>query len=161
MLAYRGDDDSLHAYDPAGDAWEELPDSPLRAIAERSIYQGLHSEGVQGAWTGDRLVLWGGTRPSETLACDDSPCDLPPPGPETLAYDPAIRQWCELAASPLGRRQDGTVTWTGREIIVVGGFDVVVRAAGQPFASSEPDAPAAAHGEPHHGRGCDMSQSRS
>lgn len=144
VLAYRSDDDSLHAYDVAGDTWEELPESPLRAAAEESIYEGLHSEGVQGVWTGDRLVLWGGTRPPEMLAGIDA-SDLPPPGPETFAYDPATRTWSELAASPLGRRQDGTVTWTGREMIVVGGFDVAVGASGQAFDPAGPNAPAAAY----------------
>ncbi len=37
------------AYSPAGNRWDALPPSPLRARSTVSV-----------AWTGDVLVLWGG-----------------------------------------------------------------------------------------------------
>jgi hypothetical protein len=67
------------------------------------------------AWTGKRLVVWGGRFAA-----------WPPTSARTLAdgaqYDPATDRWTPMAAenAPSARTEE-TVAWTGRKLVVVGG----------------------------------------
>ncbi len=94
-------------YDPATDAWGSV--SGNGAPAPRY--------GHTGVWTGDEMIVWGGRS-------DD-------PANEPLAtggrYDPASGTWTPMstgAGSP-GARDGHTAVWTGTEMIVWGGGDLV------------------------------------
>jgi hypothetical protein len=63
------------------------------------------------AWTGDALLMWGGSPPGETLA----------PAADGFAYDPRTRTWDQMAPSPLGRRVYPASAWTGQHMLVWGG----------------------------------------
>jgi N-acetylneuraminic acid mutarotase len=77
--------------------------------------QGYRAQGVT-VWTGRELVVWGGT-----TECKTNPC---PPLPATgAAYDPAAKTWRVLPAAPVSTgRADAAAVWTGREVVIVGGF---------------------------------------
>ena len=63
------------------------------------------------AWTGRRLLLWGGRRGGNHMTR------------QTLAYDPAIDRWSALPPAPIRGRASAAATWTGREFIVWGSDD--------------------------------------
>jgi N-acetylneuraminic acid mutarotase len=73
-------------------------------------------EGKAQAWTGSRVMLWGG-------GTADSAADAPPATVTAAgaAYDPAADRWDALPSSPLAPRARATAVWTGREFIVWGG----------------------------------------
>ena len=91
------------AYAPATNAWQQLPRGPLA---------GRHTT---GAWTGTELIVAGGTGSDshgnvvgyKTFA-------------DAAAYNPTTRTWRRLPAMP-EPRTDATATWTGSELLVVGG----------------------------------------
>jgi len=89
----------------AGDHWSQLPAAP---VAPRT--------GGVVAWTGSRLLVWGGAsnyRSDATLYADGA------------SYDPATREWATLPAAPIsGRTQMGWV-WTGSSLVVFGGYGSV------------------------------------
>ena len=104
------------AYDPATNQWRALPFSPLRA-----------KERPASVWTGRLFVVIGGSAPGY---------QLPVPGPGSAAYDPSTNTWTALHAAPLDpipgsteppiaadQRQDGLAVWTGKSIVLVGGWD--------------------------------------
>jgi hypothetical protein len=67
------------------------------------------------AWTGARLVVWGGrvatTAPGSLRVVADG-----------ALYDPAANRWTPMAAANApSARTDATVVWTGRRLVVVGG----------------------------------------
>ncbi|MCA1846942.1 MAG: hypothetical protein LC792_27850, partial [Actinobacteria bacterium] len=74
-------------------------------------------EGKATAWTGSRVMFWGGG------STDNNPGDVPPATitPGGAAYDPAADRWDALPAAPLTPRARATAVWTGRELIVWGG----------------------------------------
>jgi hypothetical protein len=84
-------------------AWQQLPRGPLA---------GRHTT---GAWTGTELIVAGGTGSDthrnvvgyKTFA-------------DAAAYNPTTRTWWRLPAMP-EPRADATATWTGSEVLVVGG----------------------------------------
>jgi N-acetylneuraminic acid mutarotase len=95
-------------YDPATDTWQPLPAAPLA---------GRHTT---GAWTGRELIVVGGDgvasrQPSTYTVFADA-----------AAYNPATRSWRRLPPMPRPRA-DATVTWDGREVLVVGGRGTVGR----------------------------------
>ena len=96
------------AYDPVRDTWRALPDAPLPDDQGSDL-------AYEGAWTGDELVVWGGSEG------------------RGAAYDPATNEWRELAEAPIGPRRHFSLTWTGREIVVHGG----VAAADAKFDTTE------------------------
>jgi hypothetical protein len=70
------------------------------------------------AWTGSRLIVWGGrqatTSPGSLLVLAD--------GAQYDPYDPAADRWTPMsAAGAPSPRTDATVAWTGRRLVVVGG----------------------------------------
>jgi hypothetical protein len=88
------------AYDPATDRWRRL--APMAA----------GRRGAAMAWTGRRLLVWGGSR---TVA------GLPVTPSRGLAYDPQADRWSQLPGAPLLGRLDPVAVWTGRSLIVWGG----------------------------------------
>lgn len=87
------------AYNPATNRWRRLPPMETGRAA------------FAAAWTGKRLVLWGGTSRAD-------PPLIPPHG---LAYDPSSNSWSALPQAPLLGRLAPTAVWTGRELIIWGG----------------------------------------
>jgi hypothetical protein len=79
--------------------WSALPSAP---IEPRSY--------PASAWTGDRLLVWGGQGADQTLYGDGA------------SYDPATRSWTTLPASPLSPRADPESAWVGGVFIVWGGY---------------------------------------
>jgi N-acetylneuraminic acid mutarotase len=82
--------------------WSRLPDAP---IPDRDY--------PVGVWTGRELLVWGG---------QSGPHDLVVRG-EGAAYDPVRHLWRELPPAPLTPRTLAAATWTGRELIIWGGYD--------------------------------------
>jgi N-acetylneuraminic acid mutarotase len=87
------------AYDPASDTWRWLP--PMTYARS----------GFAGAWTGELLVVWGGRLYRE-----------PVPG-SGEAYDPNADAWTLLPRAPLRARTSPLDGWTGRELLIFGGWD--------------------------------------
>jgi len=94
-------------WDPAGNRW-----APLAPNLFADPYLG----GKATAWTGSRVMLWGGGNAR-------GPADAPPSSvnPGGAAYDPAGDRWDALPAAPLVARAAASAVWTGREFIVWGG----------------------------------------
>jgi hypothetical protein len=82
--------------------WSELPPPP----EVRS--------GAATAWTGSELLVWGGY---EYVGGNEDPED------GGFAFDARTRTWSELPPAPLDGRSDPAFSWTGRELLVWGGWD--------------------------------------
>jgi N-acetylneuraminic acid mutarotase len=95
------------AWDPSADRWSTIAAGP---------FGDPYLEGKAQAWTGSRVMLWGG-------GATDSPGDVPPAKvtPGGSAYDPVADRWEPLPAAPLTPRARAVSVWTGRELIVWGG----------------------------------------
>jgi hypothetical protein len=108
------------AYDPAADRWRRLAPMPIGRV------------GAQAAWTGRRLVLWGGLTAAGAGAAGG------------LSYDPAADRWSPLPVAPLPRRLEATAAWTGRSLIVWGGVRTDTwgryRSVGAAFTPRDPEA---------------------
>lgn len=124
------------AYNPKTDTWRRIP-SQVGIRALTAVYDGNEIYAVGGPrvvafnasndhWrqlprtrlgTGDLGAVWAGNR-------------LIVSGSATVAYDSPRDLWTTLSSSPLGSRQDAEAVWTGRELIVWGGF--VPTASGSP-----------------------------
>lgn len=83
----------------AAGTWQTLPDPPLAPRAGSVV-----------AWTGSRLLVWGGAALSGTAGFGDG-----------ASYDPSAGTWSPLASSPLRERAQPVGVWTGSELVVVGG----------------------------------------
>ena len=92
----------------AAGQWQPLPAGP---IAGRN--------GAAVAWTGRQLIVWGGSDSKFVKAFNNG-----------AAYDPRTGGWQQLPPSPEGQTllgsdwHDSTV-WTGRELLVWGGYTPV------------------------------------
>jgi len=84
------------AYDPAANRWAPVarPAGPASSVL---------------GWTGRQLLMWFGT-------CCGQGSD------GGTAYDPKTSTWRNLPASPLQTRFGAGGTWTGKKLIVAGGF---------------------------------------
>ncbi len=104
------------AYNPGTDRWRPVPEAPVPAR--------MTSNGV---WTGHQLIVWGGFGA-------DGPTGAGDRGPlgKGAAYDPATNTWTALPASPLKARWGQQMVWTGREVLVWGGF--VANSSPDPYA---------------------------
>jgi hypothetical protein len=84
---------------PAG--WTEMPSPP----------EIRHHGATQ--WTGDTLLMWGGTVPGFTKT----------PAADGFIFDARTRAWTDIAESPLAARVHPASAWTGQELLVWGGLD--------------------------------------
>jgi N-acetylneuraminic acid mutarotase len=91
------------AYSPETDTWERLPQAPLA---------GRHTT---GAWTGSELIVAGGTGRSANGGAVEYQAFA-----DAAAYNPSTRTWRRLPPMP-EPRAGATTTWTGSEVLVVGG----------------------------------------
>jgi hypothetical protein len=98
---YYGNDGS--AYTPATDSWEPLPQAPLAGRY------------TAGAWTGRELIIAGGTGRAQTGNVVRSLTFA-----DAAAYNPSTRTWRRLPPMP-EPRAGASATWTGTEVLVVGG----------------------------------------
>ncbi len=85
------------AYRPATNSWRRLPAAPGVAASPVVV------------WTGSQVIVWGGG------CCSDFSAD-------GAVYRPSTNTWRRLPPSTLSARQAATGTWTGREVVIVGGF---------------------------------------
>jgi hypothetical protein len=126
------------AYQPAASRWARLPDGPRPLLAQ---------SGDAAVWTGSQLLVFGLTsgayRPSANTW---RPIARPPVTPSSItgwtghqaitwqgvccgnpvnsaeAYSPVTGKW-RILRSPLARRTGAMGAWTGRLLIIAGGFD--------------------------------------
>ena len=98
------------AYDPANDTWRHLPEPPAGAGGPSVV-----------VWTGKQMIGWGGG------CCDMQLAD-------GAAYTLATNSWKLLPPSPLlGRHTAGV--WTGREMLIAGGYGYTgFRPGGEPIS---------------------------
>lgn len=66
------------------------------------------------AWTGSRLVVWGGELGRKALVVSRT----------GSAFDPVANRWSPLPDAPIAGRLDPVSAWTGHELIVWGGLGV-------------------------------------
>jgi hypothetical protein len=83
------------SYNPVTNTWAKIPAARMPM-------------GVTG-WTGRQFLTWGGT------CCMDTSRD-------GAAYNPVTSTWRKLPTAPLQSRADAEGAWTGKELIVAGGF---------------------------------------
>lgn len=101
------------AYDPQADAWREVPSPPLEGPRF----------GPATVWTGEQLVVWGGTRGAVstaagcTVVCNDPVVPLP----GAAAYDTAAERWTQLPAPPPAVQRGGLSVGLGDRVLVSGG----------------------------------------
>ncbi len=100
-------------YNTLTGAWALMAAGPA-SLAARDTFAGV--------WTGRQLLVWGGYGRSD--AC--TPC-LRADG---AAYDPDTDSWTPMAPSPLSGRGGQRAVWTGRDMLVWGGFDTAVEGDG-------------------------------
>ena len=86
-----------YVFDARGRRWGQLARSPLAPRAYSA-----------SAWTGEELLVWGGTDGRQEQFFDDG-----------AAYDPETDSWRRLPRAPIGPRAPLSV-WTGHEVIVWG-----------------------------------------
>ncbi|HEY3238105.1 MAG TPA: hypothetical protein VGL92_00980 [Acidimicrobiia bacterium] len=96
-------------YDPQADRWATVAASPF---ADPFL------DGKARAWTGNRVLLWGGGR--YTGDAEAPPTDVPR-DPAGMAYDPAADRWTPLPPAPIASRARTRGVWTGAEFLVWGG----------------------------------------
>ena len=99
-------------YSPATNSWAPMARAP--GVAARDNHAAV--------WTGEQLLVWGGY--GRTDAC--SPCFHG----DGTAYDLDTDSWTPIAPSPLSGRGGHRAVWTGREMLVWGGFDGAEQADG-------------------------------
>lgn len=97
------------AYDPEADRWSRIAESP---------FANPFLDGKAVAWTGERVVVWGGgTYEGEV---DSYPATVAA-DPAGLAYDPRADRWEPVGDAPIAPRARARGVWTGAEVIVWGG----------------------------------------
>ena len=106
-------------YTVATNSWAAMAPPPARLAARDT---------AAGTWTGEALVVWGGFgRSAECTPCLHA---------DGAAYDVATDTWSPIAGSPLSGRGGHRAVWTGRDMIVWGGFDTEMRADGARYRPS-------------------------
>jgi N-acetylneuraminic acid mutarotase len=100
-------------YSPATNGWSAMA-APPAWLEPR--------DNTAGVWTGQQLLVWGGYGRSDTC----TPCFYG----DGAAYDLTSDSWASVAASPLRGRGAHRAVWTGREMLVWGGFDSAVQGDG-------------------------------
>ena len=94
-------------YNPTTDTWRPTSFSPAARTGHSAV------------WTGEELIVWGGTRSALTLASDPRATELLADGGR---YNPKTRRWTPLPTvnAPTARANHQAV-WTGSEMILWGG----------------------------------------
>ena len=95
---------------PAVDLASELPTGWSELPAPPEVRSGAAT-----AWTGSELLVWGGY---EFVGSGDEDPDA-----DGFVYDADPRRWASMPAAPLQGRSDTAFAWTGRELLIWGGWD--------------------------------------
>jgi hypothetical protein len=90
----------------AGGAWTRLPPAP---IEPRS--------GHSGVWTGEEMIVWGGY-----VLVAEGGAEPVAPTNDGGAFNPTSGGWREIAPAPIPPRSGHVAVWTGREMLVWGGW---------------------------------------
>ncbi len=91
-------------YNPLLDQWIEIAQSPISGRFDHSA-----------VWTGEEMIVWGGTYSLSDNCC---PCVKS----DGARYDPETNSWTVISNSGAPRsRVEHTAVWTGSEMIVWGG----------------------------------------
>lgn len=98
------------SYDPVTDSWTPISPSPLQTVG-----------GHVAVWTGERMLVWGGSIGESPVA-------------DGASYDPVTDRWAVLSPSPLAARFDHGAVWTGDRMIVWGGFSGEQSPSGRAYA---------------------------
>jgi N-acetylneuraminic acid mutarotase len=104
------------AYDPAGDRWRPISTSPLAPRSQAFI-----------AWTGSRVLIWGGQQKGSVTGAGDEFTD-------GALYDPVKDTWKPMAAWPLAERYGARAVWTGKRLVVWGGASAAAGKDAPPLA---------------------------
>lgn len=83
----------------AAGRWTRLPAAPIGGRSGAAI-----------TWTGEEMLIWGGSRPDQRLTTDGA------------AYNPQTSRWRVLPRSPLEARSDMSSVWTGSTWFIWGGY---------------------------------------
>lgn len=113
MIVWGGTSDTAPGYATGGGRYNPLTDSwqTVRADASAPVPRDSHT----AVWTGREMIVWGGSNPSTAASYTGG------------RYDPATDTWRATRADgtqPFYRSQH-TAVWTGREMIVWGGYGPV------------------------------------
>jgi hypothetical protein len=101
------------AYDPSTDTWRPIADMPINPRT-----------GHVAVWTGEVLVVYGGSRTFETQAA-------------AALYDPVADRWTTTTPSPLARAYgQSAAVWTGEEVVIWTGRGEADVAAWDPASGS-------------------------
>lgn len=107
-------------YNPATGAWSPMA-APPASLEPRDNFA--------AAWTGAQLLVWGGYGRSDTC----TPCFYG----DGAAYDLQSDSWTPMAPAPLQGRGAHRSVWTGRDLLVWGGFDSEVKRDGALYNPSD------------------------
>jgi N-acetylneuraminic acid mutarotase len=103
MLVWGGEKGEGAAYDPATDSWTKLPDPPFGPLVLPA-----------SVWTGRVMLVWGANERSNDPSLGTA---------IGAAYDPESKQWTFLPRTPGATGFGQTAVWTGRNMLVWGGFN--------------------------------------
>ncbi|MDP8927538.1 MAG: hypothetical protein M3O70_02915 [Actinomycetota bacterium] len=82
--------------DATGSGWQQMPSNPVDGRVFPTV-----------VWADDRLLVWGGEKPSEGQWHDTG-----------AVFDPAAMIWTEISDAPISARSEHAAVWTGQEMIV-------------------------------------------
>lgn len=92
--------------DVASGRWFPTAPAPIKERQEAAVL-----------WTGERLFIWGGYDTDPGLKLEFTTYSA-----EGVLYDPATDSWSTIAPSPLEPRTPAVAAWTGREVMLFGGW---------------------------------------
>lgn len=95
-------------YSPANNAW-----TPMAAFPETR--EGGGRDTFSSVWTGEKMLVWGGYSRNSTC----NPCNHE----DGAIYDLAADTWTLMSPGPLSGRGAHRAVWTGREMLIWGGFN--------------------------------------
>lgn len=95
------------AYNPSSGQWTMLPAAPLTARSDPAY-----------VWTGTAMFVWGGL----VVDVDAGTATWPSDG---ALYDPSTGRWRAVAKGPLAGRAQAWAVWTGSEVVVIGGWQII------------------------------------
>ncbi len=93
------DSPAVTARQLAAGRWTRLPPAPISGRTDAAI-----------TWTGAEMLIWGGSRPDQTVAADGA------------AYNPRTGGWRSLPPTPLQARSGVSNVWAGSTWFIWGGF---------------------------------------